>query len=411
LINKPISTLFGRNNDFSLIVEWVGRLRLMIAVCQGTFSHTFVNSWINGTLFAFPFQNAVRFNAKNEPIVRTVVLNKAFYNFCADTIVYEPQSNNFYYRSSPWDGQNFIGQYPPSGLFNSPVNDRNLLYPTTIMDLGPKFIWSKDVNKSPNYFGYQMDRFNATSWNNVSDLLQLFIISRISNSNLLKSTKTGLDTSISAFFSRPQLRVDGDYAQMLQINSQYGIVPYTADNYFDDPATTTDNVVYVSVDNQKNSVFGIFYSGYTEERDLVSPRRIDRTFTGNTLIADYLGTKSQEVPFYRWSNTAYNSVSAQPSIFGSDDNNWYTDGNAYKAKYQSIDRMVNPMFIGENNQIQNRRGYVYQTNSKGQYAPTPPRGNNQLTLTSAPWYFYFGLKKGASAMDKFTQLYIQSTEE
>jgi hypothetical protein len=73
--------------------------------------------------------------------------------------------------------------------------------------------------------------------------------------------------------------------------------------------------------------------------------------------------------------------------------------------------MVNPMFIGENNQIQNRRGYVYQTNSKGQYAPTPPRGNNQLTLTSAPWYFYFGLKKGASAMDKFTQLYIQSTEE
>jgi len=65
----------------------------------------------------------------------------------------------------------------------------------------------------------------------------------------------------------------------------------------------------------------------------------------------------------------------------------------------------------KNNQIQNRRGYVYQTNSKGQYAPTPPRGNNQLTLTSAPWYFYFGLKKGASAMDKFTQLYIQSTEE
>ena len=414
LVNKPFATLLpiGQpNNDYALILEWIGRLRLMIAVCQGTFSHTFVNSWVNGTLFAFPFQNAVRFNAKNEPIERTVVLNKAFYNFCADTIVYEPQSNNFYYRSSPWDGQNFIGQYPPSGIFNSPVNDRNLLYPTTIMDLGPKFIWSKDVNKSPEYFGYQMDRFNSTSWNNVSDLLQLFIISRLSNSTLLKSSRGGGDSSISAFFSRPQLRVDGDYAQMLQINSQYGIVPYTADNYFDDPATTTDNVVYVSVDNQKNSVFGIFYSGYTEERDLVSPRRIDRTFTGNTLIADYLGTKSQEVPFYRWSNTAYNSVSAQPSIFGSDENNWYTEGNAYKAKYQSIDRMVNPMFIGENNQIQNRRGYVYQTNSKGQYAPTPPRGNNRLTLTSAPWYFYFGLKKGSSAMDKFTQLYIQSTEE
>jgi hypothetical protein len=288
------------------------------------------------------------------------------------------------------------------------VNDRNLLYPTTIMDLGPKFIWSKDVNKSPNYFGYQMDRFNATSWNNVSDLLQLFIISRISNSNLLESIGGGGDASISAFFSRPQLRVDGDYAQMLQINSQYGIVPYTADNYFDDPATTTDNVVYVSVDNQKNSVFGIFYSGYTEERDLISPRRIDRTFTGNTLIADYLGTKSQEVPFYRWSNTAY--TDGQPSIFGNEENNWYTEGNAYKEKYQNLDRMLNPMFIGGNNQIQNRKGYIYQTNGTGQYSPSPALGNNNETITSAPWYFYFGLKKGSSAMDKFTKLYIKSEE-
>jgi hypothetical protein len=121
-----------------------------------------------------------------------------------------------------------------------------------------------------------------------------------------------------------------------------------------------------------------------------------------------LGTKSQEVPFYRWSNTAYNV--GQPSIFGNDENNWYTEGNAYKEKYQNLDRMLNPMFIGGNNQIQNRKGYIYQTNSLGQYSPSPALGNNNNTITSAPWYFYFGLKKGSSAMDKFTKLYIKSEE-
>jgi len=68
------------------------------------------------------------------------------------------------------------------------------------------------------------------------------------------------------------------------------------------------------------------------------------------------------------------------------------------------------MFIGGNNQIQNRKGYIYQTNSLGQYSQSPALGNNNETITSAPWYFYFGLKKGSSAMDKFTKLYIKSEE-
>jgi hypothetical protein len=68
------------------------------------------------------------------------------------------------------------------------------------------------------------------------------------------------------------------------------------------------------------------------------------------------------------------------------------------------------MFIGGNSQIQNRKGYIYQTDSSGQYSPSQAFGNNKETITSAPWYFYFGLKKGSSAMDKFTKLYIKSEE-
>jgi hypothetical protein len=69
------------------------------------------------------------------------------------------------------------------------------------------------------------------------------------------------------------------------------------------------------------------------------------------------------------------------------------------------------MFIGGNQYIQNRTGYIFQRNAQGGNEPAILAGTlNQTTLTSAPWYFYFGLKKGASAMDKFTQLYIGISE-
>jgi hypothetical protein len=69
------------------------------------------------------------------------------------------------------------------------------------------------------------------------------------------------------------------------------------------------------------------------------------------------------------------------------------------------------MFIGGNQYIQNRTGYIFQRNAQGGNEPAILPGTlNETTLTSAPWYFYFGLKKGASAMDKFTQLYIGISE-
>jgi hypothetical protein len=63
-------------------------------------------------------------------------------------------SNNFYYRSSPWNGSSFIGKESPTNAAND-VNVRNLLYPTTVLDMGPKFLWTKDVVMSPDYYGYQ----------------------------------------------------------------------------------------------------------------------------------------------------------------------------------------------------------------------------------------------------------------
>ena len=59
LVNKAFTTLFGKNNDFNLLAEWVARFRLTFAICRGVFSHTFVNAWVNGSVFAFPFKSKV----------------------------------------------------------------------------------------------------------------------------------------------------------------------------------------------------------------------------------------------------------------------------------------------------------------------------------------------------------------
>ena len=408
--------------------EWLQRFRLTFAFCRGVFSHIFVNSWINGNLYAFPFKNKPSFDENNMLQVRQVTgvapFQQVRYSFCADTIVFDPNSNNFYYRSSPWDSNSssFIGKLSPTstaggiipGIDIEPLNKYNLLYPTTIMDLGPKYIWSKDVILSPNYHGYQMDNLNSTSWNEIDNLSQIFIISRLVNVTFLQQILSSGQAAISSFFSRDGQRIDGDYAQMLQINSQYGISPFNEGNYVDDPAVPGDNPIYISTTNDGTSVFGLFYNSYPSDRDLISPRRIDRNITGATLTADYLEVKSQTVPFYQWRNNAYTplGVSAEPSIFGNDRNTWYSQMSNFRGlnilsrKYQELDRLNTPFFIGNNGQIENKLGYIFQRNAVGEYVPQNTGGTNFTTLTSAPWYFYFGLKTGGSAMDKFRQLYI-----
>jgi hypothetical protein len=165
------------------------------------------------------------------------------------------------------------------------------------------------------------------------------------------------------------------------------------------------------------ALFGVFFSGQTEARDLISPRRIDRNITGPVLIADYLGTKSQEIPFYKWQNQAWRPTFPPNNIFGDGQNGWYTDysiaeGGFQTELYQNFDRLSFPLFQGNNSLIQNRRGYIFQGNNSGGYVPSinGTSSQNYRTLVSAPWYFYFGLKNGKTAMDKYTELYVQLPE-
>jgi hypothetical protein len=57
-------------SDIISVVEWVQRIKLTMAACFDIFSHTFSNNWVNGTLYAFPFQLATRYDVNNLPTER-----------------------------------------------------------------------------------------------------------------------------------------------------------------------------------------------------------------------------------------------------------------------------------------------------------------------------------------------------
>ena len=101
-------------------------------------------------------------------------------------------SNTFYYRSSPWDGNNFIGKKSPTeGPFGSNFagggygyNKRQIQFPTTITDLGPRDSFINEVccsSEDGGFGAYYANQIKTTSYQDNSEIVQLGFLSRILN--------------------------------------------------------------------------------------------------------------------------------------------------------------------------------------------------------------------------------------
>ena len=404
LINKPYVVSMG--NDFTNFIEWKTRFRFLFGACRGVISHTFQNNWVNGVVYMFSFKKQLILNIKGQP---------KKYKFCGteDSIYRSGQgpiyfasgtTNSFYYRSSPYDGTNFVGQVAQKASYSNPsytnanlsftgMNDRNLYFPTTIMDLGPRDQFLKEICFNPSFDGYLIDTIKSTTFNDTSDILQLAMISRLMNSSWLNGLLNSGDASINKLFSRTDDRLDGDISQMFSINSEYGVEPFSDDNY-------SDVDLYVNVNGGAN--MGIYYSSNTINRIMISPGIT--TFATN--LYNYYGyPKSQEVPMYKWMNKDTSS------IFGNDTNDWYTEAPYYSEKYQELN-FVNyqslsvPISEYFNNNTTGQKGYIYNSNTNGLPSPTFPQGSSDKFIVGAPYHFYFGLRKGKSSINRFITKYI-----
>jgi len=300
------------------------------------------------------------------------------------------------------------------------------------MNLGPKSDIYSEISLDPTYKGFVMKDLNPTSYGDTSDILTFFVISRITNNlfiQLLSQRVSGLgglsvftnNNIINILFTREERRIDGDAAQLLSINSEEGVVKFSADAYesfggADDPVQLYGNLV-------SGPVMGIFFSSTTQDlqiKDYLTPGKINfRATPASSAIQYSYGIKSQEVPFYQWELNPQRRLGisylfpqlTNPTIFGSEENTWATQSNdLFSKKYQSLDRTntVSPTyFIGSNTQGDDTRarGYIFMEDNNGVITPNNGNWPNKF-LVGAPFQFYFGLKKGATALDKFKSKYL-----
>jgi hypothetical protein len=463
-VTLPLLSLIN-GHDLRAIFEWSERLLITFGACRDVISHLFTNNWINGTLYAWSFNNNVTYTS---PLIPNG--NQPSSQFCKDTLMLHPTNNNFYYRSSPYNDSNdaFVGAERPrvTGLINAGPysgNRYNLLYPTTIIDLGPRNNYMQEIVMSDEFDGYVANKLGPTSFQDVSDLLNLFLISRLGNLGNFNAIAvlTGKGVQIESFFDRnPETgvlgigatkMVDGDYAQMIAINSELGVIPFNEINYQDYTAPGIQDPIFITGGGYKSVVFGVFYRANLQLRDFITPKRT--IIDGLSSIASQTNgsincnvnnfpVKSQKVPFYNWEiglgGPTY--CTSTKTIFGSQQNDWYTNpiyannGGFMAHRYQDLKRedptsryfRTEPNTLGLNyypgfisavdtSHLQTTPpnvGLPY-TNTDGYYNYTADetywdqRNDVPRAIhTGAPFYFYFGLKKGQTAYDRFSRKWI-----
>jgi hypothetical protein len=395
-LRRPLADL---GKDLSNFNEWGYRFRFFYGLCRGVLSQSFMNNWINGSLYFFPIQVDTFYNRQNK--VGQV-------RFCEDVVYYNRDSNNFYYRSSPYNftTNKFVGKIV--NKLDGGINDLNLLYPTTVINLGMKDYFYSEITFDPTTRGFILPNINPTSYGDTSDLINLFVISRITDENFLEQLIPAGDNSINQLFSRPERRIDGDLAQLLSINSEIGNVNFSPEYY--DVLSGDTNPPTQILGTAENPTMAVWFSSTTEDlqtKDYLTPGRIN--FRGTDDIGYYpypYSITSQVVPFYQWNLKNTNL------IFGNQYNDWATASSdiVQNVRYQSLDRYASDtQYFWSNNSESNdlnARGYIFNVNGtvgNGQYIATGAL--KQKFVVGAPFQFYFGTIVGQTALDKFKTKY------
>lgn len=447
LVTAPIRSL---KKDIELILEWSSRLLIMFGACRNVWSHLFTNNWINGTLFAFPVNNDRFFTGVNVSPSNPVTIDGVTYTkpnfpytkYCTDTIFFDRDTNNFFYRSCPYvtgSTNLFVGApVPPTNISNPSNyggNKRNILFPTTMVDLGPRDIYLQELVMSDDYDGYVVNKLNSTTYNDVEDIFNLLIINRISNLRFVGLLRTKGNKNILRFFSRDQVGAglihyrmsDADYSQAISINSELGVAAFDPANY------TSAGQIFFNGGDTDDSIFGIQFSSDTQLRDWITPKRTiinPNLPVTNQCAFNNFGEYSQEVPFYNWTIKTNASTNPGPplpnSIWGSQKNEWATLPNIepttneainegfLKYRYQSMDRLIaNCRYFRPQNTSQTNyfKGYIYGVDGSGNLSPSITNWQTNTPVSDAvtvgaPFHFYFGLKQGASAWDRFAKKWV-----
>jgi len=297
----------------NILKEYYQRKRVGKMFCGGIVNYSFIDNWLSGSLYFFQFK-AKKVNKGIETAIK----------YCRNVVRFVEGPNRFYYRSafSSSDGSTFERL---NGILG---------FPTTIVDLGPRDEFIKEIcidkNLDPNCSVSRS--IGPTSFKSFGELMGLAINYRMDVSNATFGLDNFFDNGGSGFSNAGFKRVlDGDLLQLISINNEVGI------EEFDLQSPKYVGYSYQLLDpDLYPQVFKIGYvggtSGYwgplpvTMELDedgervrlcLNEPTHLN--YTGGT-VQGRLTESSQKIPFYLWDKKGKGFGGTSEST--SDDQSW-----------------------------------------------------------------------------------------
>jgi hypothetical protein len=219
----PAANIGNWLSNFVAIREYSRRKLVGKLFCEGIVNYSFVDNWLTGSLYMFPFKSKVRWDSEEG-----LDLNERGTKYCKDLVYFKVKEESsgipvkrFYYRSTIYN--------PATSLFSKTigVNTPNptLGHPTTIVDMGPRDEFIKEICTDPNLDPNcsVVRSIGPTSYQNIKELIGLYINYRMDANDygykdFFQNTGYSLYPSISQ-----KLILNGDLLQLISINNEVGI--------------------------------------------------------------------------------------------------------------------------------------------------------------------------------------------
>ncbi len=285
---------------WEILREYRRRKRMGKLFCGGIVNYGFIDNWLSGSLYFFQFK-AKKVNKGIESVIK----------YCRNVVRFVEGPNRFYYRSAfTTNGTTFERS---NGILG---------FPTTIVDLGPRDEFIKEIcidkNLDPNCSVSRS--IGPTSFKSFGELMGLAINYRMDTSDNEFQIDNFFDNG--GFTGQSFNKVfDGDLLQLISINNEAGIEEFDLQSpkYIGYSYQILDPDLYPQV----------FYKNYVSPTNKGYPGPLPVTFEleedGERIRLclnepGRLTESSQKVPFYLWDKkgTGFGGTSEATS----DDQSW-----------------------------------------------------------------------------------------
>lgn len=452
----PAASSDNWGHNFKAIGEYCRRKLVAKLFCEGIVNYSFTDNWLSGSLYMFPFKAKVRWDTQEE-----LDLNVRRTNYCEDLVYFKTKEKTtnvadkrFYYRSSKFNGS----------TFSRWSNDSTLGHPTTIVDLGPRDEFIKEICTDPSLDPNcsVVRSIGPSSFQDFKEMLGLYLN--------YKMDVLGTDGDYTDMFDNNGFNsilpskmdgyvLNGDILQLISMNNEVGIEEFDLQNknYAPYSYQVIDPEQYPSLFKDSSGNWGplpvnfvLDDDGYRVRVCLNEPGRLTES--------------SQNVPFFLWDKKGtgfgsgtdqswdYSSIQTQP-LQGMTYQYKYTGDSSWKyvlfpmgKNYSGLTKTIVGVSYNEvtfniettgtthtsyNNQEEGftvleitsgtasnpLAGTLYtRTGDTGNWAtqawtndtdfiikPTTINYNGNKQILSTPFLFYFGLRPGKTAVDKFIQ--------